>query len=509
MRRAELRRRINADRIGFDPDRMKTVHVANGLFTEILEMYYPTDLMNRLVVNERRQLPRDARRQAKWLLHSNEELLPLLKDAGKLPSATSIETLSRLRFHFHQHMDADNGVFDHDDGSGCAYSAATHLMVTSDRNNDGFSGNFLAYLLKHDFGVGSSPAVDKIAHALNENLDPMSVLAYIFTPEEEQPILATKRYADRDPEDFDKLIVSCPDLQVLRRCFDRLSTYYPERLSSQRFLRLLIILGSLVLIRYLVMLCNQNSQAQANDQPVNLAFLIDARQGRSLRIRQSSQNCYSRTTGALADLYAFWLKDWIVEQADYDRNGSDLDVAKVVQTYQRLINELPEIFPRGTPPPEAMLSAANPTEAAFVAGMHLASNMLTKESKDNFLSSFIRDLGVRSGLLKPRSTSQRHKHFDPQADTLEVLVMALLEPDTEADGVTLGDFADRLWKTFGMLFGGLDQGATDFRILANLGIQESNLDDLNENCDALVVRLVELGLAKEFADGLILIQCPQ
>src|SRR5258708_2628666 len=186
MKRAELRRRINVDHIGFDPDRMKTVHVASGLFTEILEMYYPTDLLNRLVVNERRQLPRDARRQAKWLLHSNEELLSLLKDTGKLPSTTSIETLSRLRFHLHQHMDADNGVFDHDDGSGCAYSAATHLMVTYDRNNDGFSGNFLAYLLKHDFGEGGSPAVDKIAHALNENLDPMSVLAYIFTPEEEQ-----------------------------------------------------------------------------------------------------------------------------------------------------------------------------------------------------------------------------------------------------------------------------------------------------------------------------------
>jgi len=509
MKRSELRRRINADHIGFDPDRMKTVHIANGLFTEILEIYYPTDLINRLVVNERRQLPRDARRQVKWQFHSNEELLTLLKDAGKLPATTSIETLSRLRFHLHQHMDADSGVFDHDDGSGCAYSAATRLLVTYDRNNDGFSGNFLAYLLKWDFGEGGSPAVDKITQALNENIDPMSVLAYILTPEEEQPILATRRYADKNPEDFDKLMLSCPGLQMLRKCFDRLSTYYPERLSSQRFLRLLIILGSLVLIRYLVILCNQNFQAQAHNQPVNLAFLIDARQSRSLRVRQSSQNCYSRTTGALADLYAFWLKDWILEQAEYDSSRSDLQVASVVQTYQRLINELPEIFSRGTPPPETMTIATNPTEAASIAGLHLASNMLTKESKDNFLSSFIRDLGVRSGLLKPRSTSQRHKHFDLQADTLEVLVMALLEPGTEADGVTLGEFANRLWNTFGMLFGGLDQGATDFHILANLGIQESNLDDLNENCDAFVARLVELGLAKEYADGLVLIQCPQ
>ncbi len=87
--------------------------------------------------------------------------------------------------------------------------------------------------------------------------------------------------------------------------------------------------------------------------------------------------------------------------------------------------------------------------------------------------------------------------------------MALLDAKTETDGVTLDDFANRLWEAFGVLFGGLDQGAKDFQVLANLGIQEANQDDLNENSDAFVTRLVALGLAKEYADGLVLIQYPQ
>jgi len=122
MKKSELRRQINANYIGFDPDRMKTVHVANGLFAEILGEYYPTDLMNRLVVNERRNLPRNPHKRGLWQLHSNEALLPFLKDNEKIPASTSSELLNRLRFHLHQHLDADDGVFDLDDDSGCAYS---------------------------------------------------------------------------------------------------------------------------------------------------------------------------------------------------------------------------------------------------------------------------------------------------------------------------------------------------------------------------------------------------
>jgi len=506
MKKADLRRRINSSRIGFDPDRMKTVHVANGLFTEILEKYYPTTLMNQIVVNERRNLPRDPRRRAAWQLHSNEELIKILKDREKIPEDTSPELLNRLRFHLHQHLDADNGVYDHDDNSGCAYSAATHLLVTSDRNYDGFSGNFLAYLLKHDFGQGNSPLVAKITSALNENLDPISILTYIFTPDEESPIPCTKTYDNKPKEYFDELIASNPNLQILRECLDKLSFYYPGQLSAQRFLRLLTILGSLVLIRYLVTSYNQEVQKNTNSQPI--ALLIDAQQGSSARIRQSSQASYLRTVGALNELYAFWLKDWILEQAQIEWNTLQPEAEQITQTYKRLIKESVEIFPRDTTPPESLEeSRLTPIETALIAGAHMANNLLPRS--DEFLRGFVRDLGIRCGLLKPRASSQKRKHIDPQADTLEVLVMTLLDVETEADGITLDDFANRLWKAFGMLFGGLDQGARDFQILANLGIQESNQDDLNENSDAFVARLVALGLAKEYADGLVLIQYPQ
>lgn len=507
MKKSELRRQINSTHLGYDPDRMKTVHVANGLFAEILETYYSAELMNRLVVNERRSLPRNPLKRAAWQFHSNEILLPHLKEIGKIPENTSPETLNRLRFHLHQHLDADNGVYDNDDNSGCAYSSTTHLLVTHNRNFDGFSGNFLTYLLKHDFGKGSSPLVAKIGSALKENLDPISILAYVFTTDEEVPVVNTKTYADKPKDDLDRLIATNSDLQILQEALNRLSDYYPGRLSTQRFLRLFTILGSLTLIRHLVTLYNREAQVHAKSQP--LAFLIDAQQGRSSRIRLSSQASYLRTLSALTELYAFWLKDWIWEQTQIEWNVIQPTSEYVVQTYSRLLKEFTEIFPSDTSLPDALHSTSNPEEVALIASKQMADNMLKRRAEDDFMGGFVRDLGIRCGLLKPRASSQKRKHFDPQADTIEVLVMALLESKTEKDGITLDEFANRLWETFGMLFGGLDQGAKDFQILANLGIQEANQDDLNENCDTFVKRLVSLGLAKEYADGLILIQYPR
>lgn len=510
MKKSDIRQQINSQYIGFDPDRMKTVHVANGLFMEILGSYYRNDLMNRVVVSERRTLPKDRRKKELWKQHASEALLPELGD--RLPRGTTIEALNRLRLHLSEHFDADNGVYDRDDSAGCAYSASTHLLITDDRHNDGFSGNFLGYFLGHDFGSGPSPLLSKIRDALRKNSDPLSVMAYIFTPADEQPQEVLKTYADQTQEQFSGLIAKYPELHSLRKCFDRLAAYYPNNFSPQRFLRLVVILGSVVLIRYLMILYDREARLHLHSQDTRLSLLIDAQQGDAPRLRLGSRATYSRFIGALPELYGLWLGDRVISEAQTEWQSPSVDANQIVATYRRIIAEssaqVNGIFPQDTSAPDNLVATGTFEQVARAAGMHMASNMLKRRAQDDFLSGFVRDLGIRCGLVKPRATSQKSKYISLHADTIEVLVLTLIEHD-EVEGVTLDEFAERLWDTFGLIFGGLNEGAEDFNILSKLGIYDANQDDLNRNNDMFVARLVSLGLAKEYSDGLVLVQYRQ
>ena len=67
------------------------------------------------------------------------------------------------------------------------------------------------------------------------------------------------------------------------------------------------------------------------------------------------------------------------------------------------------------------------------------------------LDEHFRDLGVRVGIVQPRSTVAKHKHVELQADTLRVLAYSLLEEDRV---ITLPVFAAQLRKTWSIVVGG-------------------------------------------------------
>jgi hypothetical protein len=90
MQKSELRRIINSQLIGFNPDRMKTVHIANGFFMEILNFYYPTNLMNRIVVFQRK-----GKGGTSWKNHETEIVIDEIEE--KIPARTPTETINRLR----------------------------------------------------------------------------------------------------------------------------------------------------------------------------------------------------------------------------------------------------------------------------------------------------------------------------------------------------------------------------------------------------------------------------
>ena len=116
------------------------------------------------------------------------------------------------------------------------------------------------------------------------------------------------------------------------------------------------------------------------------------------------------------------------------------------------------------------------------------------------LDDHFRDLGVRIGIVQPRSAVAKHKHVELQADTLRVLAYSLLEKDRV---LTLPEFAAQLRKTWSIVVGA--EAADGDVLRANRFGPLDQDEDLLPNATAFQALLVSLGLAVEPSDGLTLV----
>ena len=116
------------------------------------------------------------------------------------------------------------------------------------------------------------------------------------------------------------------------------------------------------------------------------------------------------------------------------------------------------------------------------------------------LTGSFRDLGIRVGIVQPRSAIAKHKHIELQADTLRVLALSLL---ADEQVLTMTSFAERMWSTWSFIVGA---GAQDGDLLrsSRFGPVERD-DDLRPNAIAFEALLIQLGLAVEPSDGLTLV----
>jgi hypothetical protein len=113
---------------------------------------------------------------------------------------------------------------------------------------------------------------------------------------------------------------------------------------------------------------------------------------------------------------------------------------------------------------------------------------------------FFGTIALRSGLAQPRASRVAAKHFEPQPDTLRVLVLSVLPHDE--DMLALTELLERLYGTWGVVYGGRPD---DARLLGDLGYAGLDQDhDLTPNVNGLVSLLAELGLATRFSDGLVM-----
>ena len=369
--------------------------------------------------------------------YPSDRLHPLLVERGTLDPSVDLEAFRTLRAHL-------NAAYNND---GAALSAVYHPYSTFGADYSAPSIRYISDRSKnHGYSGSFVLSVLEATAAGRETLGRIRRLLELPPPPLAafgEPLLddVGEEWCDRHDELYGEI-----DPRRLERigsgmegctiALGRLAANL-ERLQSNYSMRYVVLGLCCWLFAYLL--------REGNDSSL---LIVDALQGGNPRIRAQSRASYARALDLFSSSY---------DRAFEDDNGSGI--------------------------PE--------NDWNVFAG--------SAESRQ-ILDDHFRDLGVRIGIVQPRSAVAKHKHVELQADTLRVLAYSLLEKDRV---LTLPEFAAQLRRTWSIVVGA--EAADGDVLRANRFGPLDQDEDLLPNATAFQALLVRLGLAVEPSDGLTLV----
>ena len=369
--------------------------------------------------------------------YPSDRLYPLLVERGSLDPSVDLEAFRTLRAHL-------NAAYNND---GAALSAVFRPYSTFGADYSAPSTRYISDRSKnHGYSGSFVLSVLQATAAGRETLERIRRLLELPPPPLAalgEPLLddVAEEWCDRHAELYgeigpERLARLGADMEERTIALGRLAANL-ERLQSNYSMRYAVLGLCCWLFAYMM--------RQGSDSSL---LLVDALQGRNPRIRAQSRASYARALDLFSSSYG---------RAFEERNGSGIAEA----------------------------------DWNVFAGSAEARQILD----DHF-----RDLGVRVGIVQPRSPVAKHKHVELQADTLRVLAYSLLEKDRV---LTLPEFAAQLRRTWSILVGA--EAADGDVLRANRFGPLDQDEDLLANATAFQALLVRLGLAVEPSDGLTLV----
>ena len=377
--------------------------------------------------------------------HSGNYALPALHEtlqaAGKLRPSVGKQELHILRKHLRSLANNDEAVFPvyGEKEFGCDYTTASHDILTRTRDNDGFAGYFVHMALQAT--PEGREVLDFARMWINQNNAPLRQAYQPLLDDQYEGFDMAERYAGKLGElDAKRIKRIAKQMKSQTAALATLCKNAEALTASETRLRCLIVGLCLWLFRYLL----EEGIASQNESVVLLA---DTGGDSTSRMRAQSRWSYARLREALVASFARFADQGRFEECE--------------EAWEYVKTQL--------------------------------------EGRPKF-EEFYRTIALRSGLAQPRASRVQAKHFEPQPDTLRILVWSVLPHDSGM--LALAEVLERIYTTWRLVFGGR---ADDARLLVDLGYAGLDQDhDLTPNVNKLVSLLEELGLATRFSDGLVM-----
>lgn len=489
---AQVLGRIYDEEFGFLPTNasMKPVHVANGLSRRLLGItndHTPLARVLRQFVKNQRGDYLDERNPNAAIL---EAYGPQFEDRFGNPPTD--EALTRFRSLAKETLGADDAVFP----TQASFTLTHRRMVTSDISDNG-SGDFLAAFLRAGAPARDHPAADLLEHLLDTDTDPWTMIGWPLLgigDEHEAPMgPRAKVRSDRSATLLSTTAQGdfvSGTLQDLRLRYDQLATYEASFGAKLTTLRRLLLFGAFVL--HVHMIRRYGDVVETGQQPPILLDLFD---GRLRSLREASAATLQNGFRAIEQLVITKIRAHLGEVCCSDPQAF-LDSLPNDQESNALRDEFSAQDP-GSDPLWAL------AEAFWKVGYSGVGPGEVKGLPWNALLA----LGRRSGYLLPYDNRGRggkeHKRYGVNAEFAEVLVAATVKP---GDPLDFDDFLDLLRSSFGIVVGRTVDfeviRRNDLRAAGEIGRSVSvNEGDLRLNLTAFRDLIVDIGLAKSYADG--------
>ncbi|MBF0305006.1 MAG: hypothetical protein HQL41_05085 [Alphaproteobacteria bacterium] len=480
---------------------IKPVHIANGLFRDLLGERYRIDRVVAFAVPWKKKGDPEPDRNRTWD-HLVNDLVDPTFAAFKAPYLK--DRFEQLREFVRGLLAADQAVFP--DADYTSLTLASRQMISGDRN-DRDVGRFMAHLLKGKEGNGALAKV--VIDCLKESDKPQDPLSLVVWPllGQDAIFLAQSNkispYANKDCETF---------FARIEEAADQLAQH-----ESQQGNRL-ATLQRAVLFTCLTLLGHAQALGAKGDMNKRVPLLMVPEVPKGHRLALASEESLSRYYDAFED----WLAEALAQRLE---TGDPVTYGDKPEHDERLIlpakdKESVIAFLRsiktadkgdGKEPMNDLLEERlSLYERALVK--HTAANWnrvigdtLAQSYFSEYTSGgprdFIGGIGRKAGIIYPHfQGNSKDKRIRPSVAILDVLVKACTPVE---EPIPLPKFLDLLWERFGIVVGGRTGGSdTDHAELLRQNGIDLSPTDLAANTQALVDQLVQIGLARRYPDNI-------
>ncbi len=464
-------------------------HLANGLFRAVCDSKYTNDTAQHQVL-----FPKG---------YPITDVNPFFADNNHASARDMLHTL----------LNADHRMFHNVNTSSYTLTHASH--ITND-NHDRGAGEWLHAILAQEYhnDAGSLSALTLLEEVLNEDdqrrSDELSVLTLPLVQPE---AIATKTYpskiaqgkplslqTDQNGVFLDPLIIA------IRTGFDTLAqhdaamTRYGRKLDA---LQRLVRWGCFALYLHLA---NSGVKMEERTSPIPLVLSIAQPPSQTLVqasiqsyqcVKRSIDQFFRREIHALIEAWYTTGEHGPWETIEQIRDHiQSMEWKKKSRGGKKQATEKKDSHtPRCLKFFEAYCSEPHQTpRSAFADAL---TDMLDNVFSSN-PSDVARTLGVQIGLLSA-ARKQNQKIYAPHPDLLDLFVRASLAPQQT---IKLYELAKYWADTYGLLFGAI--GDENDR-LAKWGISAVNGTDFKKNADSLAELLENIGYARRYADGVVIV----
>ncbi|MEE3718717.1 hypothetical protein V2H45_18400 [Tumidithrix elongata RA019] len=476
-------------------DKIKPVHIANGLFRETLGAVAKTRDLREVLIYTAAQSTEDMRDQAmsKLLERSKDRWGRLAEDALSKEGALGKQVLPMLRTL----LGTDGAVFGKSIDQS-SLTSPTGSLITSDPSDE-HAGALIKNLWGFLHNEGESPLLSLLREKIDPERDLGSAddLTVLFAPLNEGMRDRKANETVTQCEDFQKFQQRGneydPVINQLRQAADLLYIYEKEvRPNPIATLERIVCLGSLSVFFYLstrgqiwANLPKRPLLIQVSGNAISPIARASEESVQQLTVRDVKRYMVSLLESLLMKISPDsdeWLELW--ETGEIWDKFTELTGVERKSKDDSEIKELTRII----------VQRDSETEIE-----EILAEIVDKLNEKASLVDYLRLLGLRSGLLYPQQKNPK-KRVCPEDRVIEVLVAGTINVVNEV--VEYQEFLERLWERFRIVTGGHPE---DEFLLTQAGIPRVSSKHLRQNSEAFLKRLEEQGLAKRMADSKALV----